>query len=61
MTENEPIIKGDWKTETNKVIANNLVDNISSLLDAKVIRQTVVNSRGEVKQRIIIEYEGSVL
>ena len=50
-----------WEEETNRVIANNLVDNISSLLDAKVIRQTVVNSRGEVKQRIIIEYEGSVL
>ena len=50
-----------WEEKTNKVIANNLVDNISSLLDAKVIRQTVVNSRGEVKQRIIIEYEGSVL
>jgi hypothetical protein len=47
----------DWKEETNKVIAKNLVDNISSLLDANVIRQTVVNSRGEVKQRIIIEHE----
>ena len=57
MTENEPMIKGDWKAETNKVIANNLVDNISSLLDANVIRQTVVNSRGEVKQRIIIEHD----
>ena len=51
------MIKGDWKEETNKVIAKNLVDNISSLLDAKVIRQTVVNSRGEVKQRIIIEHD----
>ena len=57
MTENEPMIKGDWKEETNKVIAKNLVYNISSLLDAKVIRQTVVNSRGEVKQRIIIEHD----
>ena len=46
-----------WKKETNKVIAKNLVNSISSLLDAKVIRQTVVNSKGEVKQRIIIEYE----
>ena len=57
MIENEPMIKGDWKTETNKAIAKNLVDSISSLLDAKVIRSTVVNSRGEVKQRIIIEYD----
>ena len=47
----------NWKEETNKVIAKNLVDNISSLLDANVIRQTVVNSRGEVKQRIIIEHD----
>ena len=57
VTENEPMIKGDWKTETNKVIAKNLVDNISLLLNAKVTRSTVVNSRGEVKYRIIIEYE----
>jgi hypothetical protein len=46
-----------WEEETNKVIAKNLIDNISSLLDAKVIRQTLVNSRGEVKQRIIIEHD----
>ena len=46
-----------WEEETNRVIANNLVDNISSLLNARVIRQTVVNSRGEVKHRIIIEHE----
>lgn len=46
-----------WKEETNKVIAKNLVDNISSLLDAKVIRQIVVNSMGEVKHRIIIEHD----
>ena len=46
-----------WEEETNKVIANNLVDNISSLLDAKVTRQTVVNSRGKVTKRVIISYE----
>ena len=46
-----------WEEETNKVIAKNLVDNISSLLNGSVIRQTVVNSRGEVKQRIIIEHD----
>ena len=57
VTENEPMIKGDWKAETNKSISKNLVDNISSLLNGEVIRQTVVNSRGEVKQRIIIEYD----
>lgn len=50
-------MKTDWKKETNKVIAKNLVDSISSLLNANVIRQTVVNSRGETKQRIIIEHD----
>jgi len=57
VTENKPMIKGDWKEETNKAIVKNLVDNICSLLNASVIRQTVVNSRGQVKQRIIIEYD----
>ena len=31
--------------------------NTHTILDAKVIRSTLVNSRGEVKQRIIIEYD----
>jgi len=47
----------NWEKATNKVIVDNLAEKIEQLLDAKVIRQTVVNSRGEVKQRIIIEYD----
>ena len=50
----------NWEKATNKVIVDNLVDKIEQLLDAKgnyLIRQTLVNSRGEVKQRIIIEYD----
>ena len=47
----------DWEKATNKVIVDNLVEKIEQLLDAKVIRQTLVNSRGEVKQRIIIEHD----
>ena len=47
----------NWKEKTNKAIAENLVNSISSLLNGSVIRQTVVNSRGEVKQRIIIEHD----
>ena len=47
----------NWEKATNKVIVDNLVEKIEQLLDAKVIRQTLVNSRGEVKQRIIIEYD----
>ena len=46
-----------WEEETNRVIATHLVENIEKLLAGKVTRSTVVNSRGEVKQRIIIEYD----
>lgn len=38
-------------------VANNLVEKIAFLLTGKVTRSTVVNSRGEVKHRIIIEYD----
>jgi len=47
----------NWEKATNKVIVDNLVEKIEQLLDAKVIRQTLVNSRGEVTQRIIIEHD----
>ena len=47
----------DWEKATNKVIADNLVENIEKLLAGKATRSTVVNSRGEVKHRIIIEYD----
>ena len=46
-----------WEQETNRVIATQLVENIEKLLAGKATRSIVVNSRGEVKQRIIIEYE----
>ena len=38
-------------------VVNNLVEKIAVLLTGKVTRSTLVNSRGEVKQRIIIEYD----
>lgn len=47
----------NWEKATNKVIVDNLVEKIEQLLDAKIIRQTLVNSRGEVTQRIIIEHD----
>ena len=47
----------NWEKATNKVIVDNLEEKIEQLLDAKVIRQTLVNSRGEVTQRIIIEHD----
>ena len=55
--ENEPMIKGDWRESTNKVIVENLIKHIEKLLAGKATRSTVVNSRGEVKHRIIIEYD----
>jgi hypothetical protein len=42
---------------SNKVIARDLVEKIEELLDGKATQSTVVNSRGEVKHRIIIEYD----
>ena len=51
------IDSANWEKATNKVIADNLVEKIEKLLDGKATRSTVVNSRGEVKHRIIIEYD----
>ena len=52
------LIEGaNWEKATNKVIVDNLVEKIEELLCGKVTRQTLVNSRGEVKQRIIIEHD----
>ena len=47
----------NWEKPTKLNIANNLVEKIVDLLSGKVTRSTVVNSRGEVKHRIIIEYD----
>tara|TARA_B100000035_G_C20795542_1_gene463099 strand:+ start:393 stop:569 length:177 start_codon:yes stop_codon:yes gene_type:complete len=46
-----------WREATNRIIAKQQVDNICELLDAKVEYVTIVNSRGEVKKRIMITYE----
>ena len=51
------IESANWEKATNKVIVDNLVEKIENLLAGKATRSTVVNSRGEVKQRIIIEYD----
>ena len=51
------IESANWEKATNKVIADNLVEKIAVLLTGKITRSTLVNSRGEVKQRIIIEYD----
>ena len=46
-----------WREATNRILAKQQVDNICKLLDAKVEYVTIVNSRGEVKKRIMITYE----
>ena len=35
MTENEPMIKGDWRKATNEQIVSNLVEKIEELLGGK--------------------------
>ena len=42
---------------TNMNIVNNLLDKIGELIDAKITRSTVVNSKGEVTKKITIEYK----
>jgi hypothetical protein len=46
-----------WRQATNRILVKQQVDNICKLLDAKVEYVTIVNSRGEVKKRIMITYE----
>ena len=42
---------------TNMNIVNNLLDKIGELIDAKITRSTVVNSKGEATKKITIEYK----
>lgn len=55
MDKNEPQVEGDWRAETNKVIVENLLDNISKLLNAEVKHYTCCD-RDYVYKRIVIEY-----
>ena len=55
MENNEPMIKGDWKEATNKVIADNLVKSIEQLLGGKATYATCCDRTTE-HQKIIIEY-----
>ena len=55
MTENEPMIKGDWKKETNKSIVDNLVQKIEELLDGKA-HHYYVSDRTTEHEKIVIEY-----
>ena len=42
---------------TNQVIAKNLVESLTKLLDGTVTKQIVVDSYGKSEKRIIITYE----
>ena len=50
--------KNKWREETNKVIANNLVDNLENLLNAKV-RHYICVDRTSSHRKIVIEYDHS--
>jgi len=47
-----------WREETNKVIVQNLVENIESLLGGKAKYVTVIDKKSSHK-RIVIDYDFS--
>ena len=46
----------DWRKETNKVIASNLVENIASLLDGEIQYSVLLDHKGVLKRRVSITY-----
>lgn len=52
---NEPMIKGDWREETNKVIAANLIESLEKLLGGKAKHYTCCD-RTTQHEKIVIEY-----
>lgn len=50
----------DWKEATNKVIANNLVDNIGKLLNAKSVRYFSCSDKTSEHKKIVIEYDNKL-
>ena len=46
----------DWKKETNKVIATNLVENIASLLDGEIQYSVLLDHKGVLKRKVSITY-----
>jgi len=46
-----------WKEATNKVIANQQVENIAKLLNGEVKHKIITDSYGLNKRRIEITYE----
>ncbi len=55
VTENEPMVKGDWREATNKVIASNLVENLEKLLNGKASHY-YCSDRTTKHEKIVIEF-----
>ena len=56
VTENEPMIKGDWRTATNRTIAKTLIENLKNLLGGKV-HHFECSDRTTYHKKIVIEYD----
>ena len=55
VTENEPMIKGDWQKYANENIVENLVKKIEELLDGKA-HYIECSDRTTYHKKIVIEY-----
>ena len=55
MTENEPMIKGDWQKYANENIVENLVKKIEDLLGGEA-KHYYVSDRTTKHEKIVIEY-----
>jgi len=55
VTENEPMIKGDWQKYANKNIVENLVKKIEDLLGGEA-KHYYVSDRTTKHEKIVIEY-----
>jgi len=55
VTENEPMIKGDWQKYANENIVENLVKKIEDLLGGEA-KHYYVSDRTTKHEKIVIEY-----
>ena len=56
MTENEPMVKGDWREATNKAIAANLIESLEKLLGGEA-HHFECSDRTTYHKKIVIEYD----
>jgi hypothetical protein len=55
VTENEPMVKGDWQKYANENIVKNLVKKIEELLGGEA-KHYYVSDRTTKHEKIVIEY-----